>query len=143
MDWISRQVQELMVQYNTNNPFELADYLNYELIPFNFQRLRGMLVVLNGVTYIGYSTKLPRRLQAVVVGHEIAHRLLHQGNYFMLLENTYFPPGKLERQANRFTAELLLAERRPLPGESIYEFAARYEVPVELVQEIAAGYGVK
>jgi len=61
----------------------------------------------------------------------------------MLLENTYFPPGKLERQANRFAAELLLAERRPLPGESIYEFAARYEVPVELVQEIAAGYGVK
>jgi Zn-dependent peptidase ImmA (M78 family) len=143
MDWISRQVKELMVKHKTTNPFELADYLNYELITFNFHRIRGMLVVLNGATYIGYSTKLPRQLQGVVVCHEIAHRLLHQGNYFMLLENTYFPPGKLERQANRFVAELLLSERRPLPGESIYEFAARYEVPVELVLEIAAGYTVE
>lgn len=143
MDWISRQVKELMVQYKTTNPFELADYLGYELIPFNFRRIRGMLVVLHDATYIGYSTRLPRRLQRLVFCHEIAHRLLHRGNYFMFLENTYFNLGKFERQANRFAAELVLSERRPRPGETIYEFAARHEVPVEFVQEIASGYNVR
>jgi Zn-dependent peptidase ImmA (M78 family) len=69
--------------------------------------------------------------------HEIAHRLLHLDlNYFTLLENTYFYPGKFERQADRFVAELLLAERKPQPGEPVCEFAARYEVPVELVNTL-------
>jgi len=143
MDWISRQVKELMVQYKTTNPFELADYLGYELVPFDFRHIRGMLIVLNEATYIGYSTRLPRRLQRLVVGHEIAHRLLHRGNYFMFLEDTCFNPGKFERQANKFVAELVLSERRPMPGETMYEFAARHEVPVEFVREIAAGYAVE
>lgn len=143
MDWISREVRALMDKHCTTDPFKLADYLGYELIPFYFSRIRGMILVIDNDTYIGYSTRLPRRLQSLVVYHEIAHRLLHRGNYFMLLENTYFHPGKFERQANRFVAELVLSERRPLPGETIYEFAARHEVPVELVQEIVVKYAVK
>lgn len=143
MGWISREVRALMSKYRTSNPFELAGYLDYELVPFQFSKIRGMLLVIDDATYIGYSTRLPYRYQGLVVYHEIAHRLLHHGNYFMLLENTYFHPGKFERQANRFVAELVLSERQPRPGETVYEFAARYDVPVELVQEIAAGYAVK
>lgn len=53
----------------------------------------------------------------------------------MLLE-TYFNAGKFENEADRFVAELLLSERIPYPGETVYEFAARYEVPVELVKTL-------
>lgn len=142
MNWISREVRALMDKHCTSNPFDLAACLGYNLIPFDFYKIRGMFLVIDDDTYIAYSTKLPRRLQGLVVYHEIAHRLLHSGNYFMLLENTCFHQGRLERQANRFVAELVLSERRPLPGETIYEFADRYQVPVELVQEVAASYAV-
>ncbi|MCK9327358.1 MAG: ImmA/IrrE family metallo-endopeptidase [Bacteroidales bacterium] len=138
MSWINKEVKALMAKYNTTDPFELADYLEYELIPFAFSRIRGLLLVLNGTTYIGYNTNLPRRLQGLVVYHEIAHRLLHKGNYFMLLKNTYFRSGKFERQADRFVAELVLSERRPRPGETVYEFSNRHKVPMELAREIAA-----
>lgn len=140
MNWINKEVKALMAKYNTTDPFELADYLEYELIPFDFSRIRGLLLVLNGTTYIGYSTNLPRRLQGLVVYHEIAHRLLHNGNYFMLLKNTYFRSGKFECQADQFVAKLMLSERRPRAGETVYEFVNRCQVPVELVQEVAAIY---
>ena len=128
------------MKYSTTNPYELADCLGYTVVPYPFRKIRGMLLVLKDNTcIIGYNTLLPRRRQQLVVYHEIAHRLLHpELNYITLLENTYFYPGKFERQAERFVAELLLAERKPQPGESVYEFAARYEVPVELVNELAA-----
>lgn len=139
MNWISNEVKSITEKHETSNPFELADYLGYILLPYPFRRIRGMLLAIEGITVIGYNTRLPRRLQGLVVYHEIAHRQLHKGNYFMLLENTYFHPDKFEHQANRFVAELVLSERRPRSGETIYEFAARHEVPMELVREIAAG----
>lgn len=137
MHWISREVRELQRKYRTTDPFELADYLDYIVISYPFRKIRGMLLVLEGTTCIGYSTIIPRRQQELVVYHEIAHRLLHPDlNYFTLLENTYFYPGKFERQADRFVAELVLSQRQPQPGESVYEFAARYEVPVEMVNAL-------
>lgn len=139
MHWISREVKELHIKYSTTDPYELADCLGYIVVPCPFRKIRGMLLVLEGIACIGYSTLLPRRQRELVVYHEIAHRLLHpELNYFTLLENTYFYPGKFERQADRFVAELLLAEKKPQPGESVYEFAARYEVPVELVNTLVA-----
>jgi len=134
MNWIDAEVRNIIGLYETTNPFELANNLDYILMPFPFRRIRGMLLVVDGITCIGYNTNLPRRLQELVVYHEIAHRLLHpELNYFMLLNNTYFHLGKFERQANRFVAELILSERQPRPGESLHEFAARYEVPMELI----------
>lgn len=139
MHWISKEVRELQRKYSTTDPYELVDCLGYIVIPHPFRKIRGMLLVLEGIACIGYSTLLPRRQQELVVCHEIAHRLLHpELNYFTLLENTCFYPGKFEHQADRFVAELLLAERKPRPEESVYEFAARYEVPVELVNILAA-----
>lgn len=137
MNWITKEVRNLIKKYDTTDPFELADYLNYIVIPYPFKSIRGMLLVVDGTTCIGVNSSLSRKLQGLVVLHEIGHRLLHPGmNYFMLIENTLFPAGKFEHQANRFVAELLLGERQPYAGETIYEFAARYEVPVEVVKTL-------
>ena len=144
MHWIDKEVKFLMEKYQTTDPFKLADCLNYTLLPYPFQRIRGMLLVVQGVTIIGYSTSISRRHQGFVILHEIAHRRLHQGlNYFMVLENSLYPPGKFERQANRFVACLVPTERMPQSGETIYDFATRYGVPVDVLREIEEVYGVK
>ncbi|MCL0080625.1 ImmA/IrrE family metallo-endopeptidase [Peptococcaceae bacterium] len=135
MCWIIREVYILIKKYNTTDPFELADYLDYLVIKYPFRRLNGMLLVVDGIACIGVNSELPDRLQGLVLLHEISHRILHpEMNYFMVLEKTYLPLGKFEYQANRFVAELVLRERQPRYGETIYEFAARHEVPVELVE---------
>lgn len=135
MSWISREIKALKEKYNTTNPFELADYLEYLLIPYPFKKLNGMLLVIDDTTFIIYNSNLPLRMQELVICHEVGHKLLHpEGNYFMLLSNACSNHGKYEKQADRFAAELVLAECEARPGETIYEFAARYEVPVELVK---------
>ncbi|PHJ38059.1 hypothetical protein P378_12005 [Desulforamulus profundi] len=139
MHWIKREVRNLQEQYHTSDPFELADYLEYILVPFPFRKIRGMLLVFEGTTFIGYNNTLPYREQKLVIYHEIAHRRLHPSlNYFMVLDNLRsICIGKYERQVDRFVAELLLSEKKPEPGESIYEFARRYDVPVKLVETLA------
>ncbi|MTI80065.1 MAG: ImmA/IrrE family metallo-endopeptidase [Firmicutes bacterium] len=138
MNWITKEVKNLVRRYGTTDPLELADYLNYIVIPYPFKNIRGMLLVIDGTTCIGVNSNFSRKMQGLVVLHEIGHRLLHpKMNYFMIIEDTLFPAGKFEYQANRFVAELVLGERKPHAGETIYEFAARYEVPVELVKTLA------
>ncbi len=56
MDRISKEVKLLIAKYRTSNPFELADYLGFILIPYQFKRIRGMLLVIDESTCIGYST---------------------------------------------------------------------------------------
>ncbi|MEW5954163.1 MAG: ImmA/IrrE family metallo-endopeptidase [Bacillota bacterium] len=137
MHWITREIKQLYDQYKTTDPFELVDYLDYILLPYAFRKIRGMLLVKDNITCIGYNSSLPRCVQRAVVYHEIAHCLLHPGNnYFMILENRPLARGRLEYDANRFAVELLLSERRLRPGESVYEFAAKYEVPVHIVKAL-------
>ena len=50
-----------------------------------------------------------------------------------LEEHSYFSPGKLERQANRFAIALLTAGLTPGPGESLHEFYLRAGIPQEML----------
>ena len=138
MHWITKEIKRLYDEYQTTNPYELADCLDYILLPYHFRKnIRGMLLVVDDITCIGYSTRLSRHVQGAVICHEIAHRLLHPGcNYFVIRENMPLFQKRLEYDANRFAVELLLTERWPRPGESVYEFAAKYEVPEHLVKAL-------
>lgn len=139
MHWIKREVRNLREHYHTSDPFELADYLEYIIIPFPFKKIRGMLLVTDDTTFIGYNNALPYQEQKLVVYHEIAHRQLHPYlNYFMILDNIRsICIGKYEHQVDRFVAELLLCEQKPESGESIYEFARRKELPLKLIETLA------
>ena len=85
--------------------------------------------------YIVINDNLDQHNQRVVCAHERGHAILHKHvNTPFMRNNTFLSVDKIEHEANRFAAELLI------PDESIYELnnihhvASLHNVPVELVR---------
>lgn len=115
---------KLAEKYQTRDPERIAREKGIKVIYLPFRSIYGISLRLGRYKLIGVKADLPRRAQKLVVGHELAHFVLHpKGSFFFVLTNTLFY-SKEEYQANMFAAALMLGE----------DFA-RYE-PV--VKELAA-----
>jgi Zn-dependent peptidase ImmA (M78 family) len=127
-------IRKLIRKYKTNNPFELADYLN---ITVWFRDLgketRGLYIRKLRRRYIIIHRDLDKLWQRFVCAHELAHDQLHPGiSRFWLDEHSLFNAGKFERQANKFAVRLLIAHDKPRKGDSIEEVLRRNDIPVEM-----------
>lgn len=128
-------IKRLVTKYKTNNPFELAEALGIHVRFMNlgevtkglyYRKLRRRFIVIHH--------QLPLEWQRFVCAHELAHDRLHKGvNRFFLEEHSYFPPGKLERQANLFAVKLLSAGTPIEQDESVQSYYARIGIPAEVV----------
>ncbi|AIQ32536.1 MULTISPECIES: ImmA/IrrE family metallo-endopeptidase [Paenibacillus] len=128
-------IKRLVKKYKTNNPFELAGALGIHIRFINlgegtkglyYRKLRRRFIVIHN--------ELPLEWQRFVCAHELAHDRLHKGvNRFFLEENSFFSPGKLERQANIFAVKLLSAGTSIEQDESLQSYYARIGIPAEVV----------
>lgn len=134
-DHLQPLIRQLIKKHHTNCPFEIATSLGIH-IRFEdlgqttkglyFRKLRRRFIVIHN--------QLPPPWQRFVCAHELGHDRLHKGiSRFFLEEHSYFSPGKLERQANRFAIALLTAGLAPGPGESLHEFYLRAGIPQEML----------
>lgn len=106
---IKLRANNLIKKYHTRDPYELAAYLNINVISkpirgpvhgFYDKVLRRKFIVIN--------SNLPEHLQRQTCAHEVGHALLHKGwGYYFMIEHTFFSPGRLEREANEFAWHLL------------------------------------
>ncbi len=134
MDRIKEASYQLIYDYNTRCPYELAASLNIEIVEHNLEYNRGFAINNDDYKVIGVYSELPDQEKRAVIAHEIGHLALHPGyGHFFILDNTGFLLGKEEREAELFAAALLLDEP-PEPGETIKEYAMRIGVPRRLVE---------
>jgi len=127
-------IRQLIRKYTTNDPFELASYLN---ITVWFRDLgngtRGLYIKKLRRRYIVIHEDLDDQWKRFVCAHELAHDRLHPGlSRFWLDEHSFFHAEKFERQANKFAVRLLTAGDSPQRGESISDFLRRNNVPPEM-----------
>ncbi|WP_440896276.1 ImmA/IrrE family metallo-endopeptidase [Amphibacillus sp. Q70] len=114
---IKKIAEQLINQYDTNDPYLLAEHLNIiifekglheEIMGFYKYNRRNKFIILN--------TNLNEQLKQFTAAHELSHAILHpRSNTPFLRKNTLYPVGKIEREANQLAVELLL------PDQSIYE----------------------
>jgi len=116
-DYIFNEVERVLRKYQTRNPYELLDYLDAELrISYDHAKngLKGYSAVMHRFKYVVVNGRLNEYEQRVVAGHEAAHLIIHMDELmkspakmlkdFCLWDDS----GKLERQANLFTADFML-----------------------------------
>ncbi|MBY9079040.1 ImmA/IrrE family metallo-endopeptidase [Paenibacillus sp. HN-1] len=126
-------IGQLIRKYQTNNPFELCQALSIHVRFMDlgnhtkglyYRKLRRRFIIIHN--------ELSPEWQRFVCAHELAHDRLHKGiNRFFLEKNSYFAPGKLERQANHFAVLLLTSFNRPEQDESLESFCSRMGIPPE------------
>ena len=115
-EMIFNQAQCCRKRYKTSDPYELLDAMDVVLLHSNaYPRdgLRGYCTVMNRTKYVVINQKQPEEEQRVVAGHEGAHLILHMAHLkvgAMRDFDLYNTTSRLERQANFFAADLMIAD---------------------------------
>jgi Predicted Zn peptidase len=135
---IQKIVRKLIKKYKTNNPFELADYLNCTVIVTELdERVRGFYQHFQRNKLIYINNNLTELEQRIVCSHELGHAVLHTKLNILFLENnTYFVKNKYEIEANTFAAELLIDNEilKQYQHFTIDQIAASENIPKDLIE---------
>jgi len=138
MKWIVEIVNGLIEVYKTRNVYELLDLLEITLIKkklINDEKGRFLRDMFGNET-IFISNELANEEERIVIAHELGHLILHthlSTSYYT--ENQLINKNKLEVEANKFAAELLIPDDVNIyEYETIQQLACYLEVPEELVR---------
>lgn len=111
-------VRRLINRYRTRDPFELATFLDREVIPIPLKGVRGFYQYFQRNHLIYIDEELSGTIRNFVCCHELAHSILHADlNAVFLDSRTCFVTKKFEISADRFAADLLI------PDDIVAEYA--------------------
>ena len=138
-NYIKKEVSRLIKKYNTNNPFEIAKSENIIILFEKLGSINGYYNKYARQRFIHINEDLDFISQLVTCAHELGHATVHpNSNTPFFRSNSYYSINKLEKQANYFSAELLIDESKIdkclLNLYSIDQLASLYNVPVELIK---------
>lgn len=97
-------------KFQTSDPFEIADNLNI-LYQIGNLKCEGCYMFLKNHRYIFLSDSLSYTERRMVMAHELGHAILHRKqNCYFIRNKTFLSTNKIEIEANRFAAELLIPD---------------------------------
>ena len=97
-------------KFQTSDPFEIADNLNI-LYQIGNLKCEGCYMFLKNHRYIFLSDSLSYTERQLVMAHELGHAILHRKqNCYFIRNKTFLSTNKIEIEANRFAAELLIPD---------------------------------
>ena len=95
--------QSLISRYTTNNPFEIADALDYIVLFVPLCGIQASISTLNETTSSILMIPLVRRTSAGYYAHELGHIFLHPHlNKMFMANHTYNVQSKYEQEADKF-----------------------------------------
>lgn len=138
MTWIKEIVRGMIEVYKTRDVYELIDGLEITLIKKQLPRNKKgrFFRDLFGNEFIFISDDLSPDEEKIVLAHELGHLILHthlSTSYYS--ENHLQVKSKIEIQANKFAAELLIPDNVEIyEGMTTKQLACYLKVSEELVK---------
>lgn len=132
--WLKEKISKLVKKHKTNDPFELAAYMNIIVIFWDLhEQIKGYYKYDRRNRYIVINQNLSDAWKKLVCAHELGHALLHTriNTPFMRL-NTLMSVDKVEREANEFAVNLLLYGVNFEDYETIYDLLRENGIPLEM-----------
>lgn len=108
---VKRLVAYYVRKFDTRNPFELADHLNVEVQTGPLGSRAGCYMFLKNHKCIFLNENLEEHERTLVMAHELAHSIMHRKeNCYFIRNKTLMLTSKIEIEANKFAAELLIPD---------------------------------
>lgn len=134
---IKERVSIIKKKYNTDNLFDLVDFLNIELIEMDLgSSTCGMYRYIKRNKFIFLNNNLDYNQKKIVLAHEIGHAILHSNlNCFFLEKKTLYIKNKFEIEANKFAIELLVDDKdlENLKSYTLEQMSAILNIPADLL----------
>lgn len=107
---IRRIVNIIVEKFNTNNCVEIANKQGINIIEKEFdKKIKGLFLMFENERLIVINKKFKPIEKEIILAHELGHAFLHNGNFFELNSNDFFPSNTIEEvEANKFASELIL-----------------------------------
>lgn len=113
---INAIVSFLAKKYGTRNPFELADYLNIEVLYEELGAINGYYNKQLRMKQIHINCNLEDNMKRFTCAHELGHAIIHpEVNTPFLKTQTFLSVNRLEIEANTFAINMLI------PDETVLE----------------------
>lgn len=114
---IKKKVAYYIRKFDSRNPFEIADALNIEVFRMELGRIAGFYQYIKRHRCIYVHSGLKDYMARIVMAHELGHAVMHRKeNCYFIEDRTLFFTSRIEREANRFAAELLI------PDDLVYRY---------------------
>ncbi|MER2119252.1 MAG: ImmA/IrrE family metallo-endopeptidase [Solibacillus sp.] len=132
---VKKTAVHLVKRHETNCPFRIAKSKGINIQFQDLGNIWGYYFVYKRVPIIVINSKLSESLQRVVCAHELGHSIFHSNlNTSFMKKTTFFSVDKIELEANRFAAELLIPDEAIAETNDVYQIASLHGVSVELVR---------
>lgn len=131
---IKKLVAKLVHKHGTNNPFEIAAQKDIHILYEPLGSIMGYFHTYKRISIIHINNSLSEAQQRFTCSHELGHALLHpKVNTPFLKSNTLFSVDRIEREANEFAVELLIADEMLL-DHSLEAAAVACGVPIHIAR---------
>ncbi len=138
-NYIRNEVKRLTKKHATNNPFDIARGEKIIILYEDLGNINGYYNKYARQKFIHINGNLDSIMQTLTCAHELGHADIHpNSNTPFFRDNSFYSINKLEKQANYFSAQLLIDESKidkcALGSYSIEQLASIYNVPIELIK---------
>ncbi len=125
---------KLIKKYNTNNPYDLADYLGINIVKRPLGKIKGCYELIKRNKFIFLNSDFPDEL-TVVCSHELGHAIMHPYTNCRFIKNyTLFLTNKIEIEANTFAAHLLIPDITIYENFTYEQISRATNIPTEIVK---------
>lgn len=133
---IKKIVERLCYMHRTNSPYDLAKCLDIHIKFDNLGTIQGYYHQMCKIKHIIINNQLPEHLRKFVLAHELGHSVMHPKCNTPFLQSTFFSVDKLEVQANKFAAELIIQDIDLMEhwDYTLDQWAMYYGLPREIIE---------
>lgn len=130
------KAKELIEEYQTNNPFDIATALGIEIIFNDLKEVDGFFHSLGDKKFIHINNQLTYREQLFTCAHELGHYILHNNdNIHFLKHNTYYNTQKLEKEADLFASYFIISDDEITELNHLPTIALNYNLDYRVCEE--------
>lgn len=129
-------VDTIIKKHKTRDPFKLANLIGITVLYEHLGEYKGYYSNFYRHKIIHINKHLTKLEQKITCAHELGHAFLHtKSSTPFMRKNTLFSIDKLELEANKFSAYLLIDDTLIQSNhlETIDHISSFFEVPKELV----------